>query len=236
LVGGQKQSFDFPAEMTKLNSDPSLGFAEKLWAMRRIGEIIDELDLSGKNDELIKELVALSTKHGIMTPYTSFMADDTTRSFETAESFRRADESLARLREAEGRGGFSQRAQKGALQNADRAFGSNSFELSASTAPSAAGLSVARDIDSDREVAQNGLKVLGNQSVYRRSGKIWVTPDTAEVDLERDKAQIKEVERFSAEYFALVAANSPVENQLLSSQQEDEELLVRLRGQVYHVK
>jgi hypothetical protein len=33
-----------------------------------------------------------------------------------------------------------------------------------------------------------------------------------------------------------VAANSPVENQLLSSQQEDEELLVRLRGQVYHLK
>jgi hypothetical protein len=27
-----------------------------------------------------------------------------------------------------------------------------------------------------------------------------------------------------------------VENQLLSSQQEDEDLLVRLRGQVYHLK
>jgi Ca-activated chloride channel family protein len=236
MVGGQKQSFDFPAEMTKLNSDPSLGFTEKLWAMRRIGEIIDELDLSGKNDELIKELVALSTKHGIMTPYTSFMADDSTRSFDTAANFHRVDESLERLREAEGRGGFSQRAQKGALQNADRAFGSNSFELSAATAPAAAGLSVARDIDSDHEVALNGLKVLGNQSVYRRNNKVWVTAETAEIDLERDKAQIREVERFSAEYFALVAANSPIENQLLSSQQEDEELLVRLRGQVYHLK
>ncbi len=234
-VGGQKQSFDFPAEMTKLNSDPSLGFTEKLWAMRRIGEIIDQLDLSGKNDELIRELVALSTKHGIMTPYTSFMADDTTRSFDAAANFHRADEAIGRLREAEGRGGFSQRAQKGAFQNAERALGGNSYQLPAGAAP-ADGLSLARDIDSDREVALNGLKVLGNQSVYRRSGKVWVTPETAEIDLERDKAQIKEVERFSAEYFALVAANSPVENQLLSSQQEDEELLVRLRGQVYHVK
>jgi Ca-activated chloride channel family protein len=236
MVGGQKQSFDFPAEMVKLNSDPSLGFTEKLWAMRRIGEIIDELDLSGRNDELIRELVALSTKHGIMTPYTSFMADDTTRSFDAAANFRRADEALGRLREAEGRGGFSQRAQKGALQNADRALGSNAYEFSGGAAPAAAGLSLARDIDSDREVALEGLKVLGNQSVYRRSGKVWVTPETAEIDLERDKAQIREVERFSAEYFALVAANSPVENQLLSSQQEDEELLVRLRGQVYHLK
>jgi Ca-activated chloride channel homolog len=44
--------------------------------MRRIGEIIDEIDLKGKNDELVKELVELSTKHGILTPYTSFLADD----------------------------------------------------------------------------------------------------------------------------------------------------------------
>jgi hypothetical protein len=44
--------------------------------MRRIGEIIDELDLKGKNEELVKELVALSTKHGILTPYTSFLADE----------------------------------------------------------------------------------------------------------------------------------------------------------------
>ena len=44
--------------------------------MRRIGEIIDEIDLKGKNDELVKELVGLSTKHGILTPYTSFLADE----------------------------------------------------------------------------------------------------------------------------------------------------------------
>ena len=57
-------------------SDETHAFVEKLWAMRRIGEIIDELDLKGKNDELVKELVALSTKHGILTPYTSFLADE----------------------------------------------------------------------------------------------------------------------------------------------------------------
>ena len=45
--------------------------------MRRVGEIIDEIDLKGKNDELVKELVDLSTKHGILTPYTSFLADET---------------------------------------------------------------------------------------------------------------------------------------------------------------
>ncbi|GIT29063.1 MAG: hypothetical protein Ct9H300mP1_11090 [Planctomycetaceae bacterium] len=33
------------------------GFVEKLWALRRIGEIIDELDLNGTNQELVDELV-----------------------------------------------------------------------------------------------------------------------------------------------------------------------------------
>ena len=45
--------------------------------MRRVGEIIDEIDLHGKNQELVKELVALATRHGILTPYTSFLADET---------------------------------------------------------------------------------------------------------------------------------------------------------------
>ena len=45
--------------------------------MRRVGEILDEMDLKGKNDELVKELVMLSTRHGIITPYTSFLADET---------------------------------------------------------------------------------------------------------------------------------------------------------------
>ena len=59
------------------STDESNGFVEKLWAVRRIGEIIDELDLNGQNQELVNELVALSIKHGILTPYTSFLADET---------------------------------------------------------------------------------------------------------------------------------------------------------------
>ena len=75
-VGGEEKKFDFPATLTEKSSDQSYAFVEKLWAMRRIGEIIDEIDLKGKNDELVKELVELSTKHGILTPYTSFLADE----------------------------------------------------------------------------------------------------------------------------------------------------------------
>ncbi len=72
----RKEKFDFPATLVEHSGDESLAFVEKLWAVRRVGEILDELDLKGKNEELVKELVELATRHGILTPYTSFMADD----------------------------------------------------------------------------------------------------------------------------------------------------------------
>src|SRR5205085_1653690 len=115
-----EQKFDFPATLTEKSSDQSLAFVEKLWAMRRIGEIIDEIDLKGKNDELVKELVDLSTKHGILTPYTSFLADETASPKQLADvrlHLESAGKSVERLQEAGGVSGFSQRADKFHLQN-----------------------------------------------------------------------------------------------------------------------
>jgi Ca-activated chloride channel family protein len=53
----------------------SLGhdFIPRLWASRKIGYLIDEIRLHGENKELIDEIVLLSTEHGIVTPYTSYL-------------------------------------------------------------------------------------------------------------------------------------------------------------------
>ena len=72
------RSSDFPAKLVEKSTDDSQAFIEKLWAVRRVGEILDEIDLKGKNEELVNELVALATRHGILTPYTSFLADENT--------------------------------------------------------------------------------------------------------------------------------------------------------------
>ena len=117
-VGGKKQKFDFPANLTQKSPDETCGFIEKLWAVRRVGEIIDELDLGGKNQELIQELVTLSTRHGILTPYTSFMADENTNLHDVAANAARADVRLEALQMTEGRGGFVQRAMKSDLKQA----------------------------------------------------------------------------------------------------------------------
>lgn len=129
-VGDKKEKIAFPAKFVKESDDQTYAFVEKLWAMRRIGEIIDEIDLNGKNDELIKELVSLSTKHGIITPYTSFLADENSTAGDLADarwggqrSMEMAEAETRKLSEAAGRSGFAQRAQKGAYLKADRANG-----------------------------------------------------------------------------------------------------------------
>ena len=124
-IGDKEQKFDFPAKLVEKSTDESNAFVEKLWAIRRVGEILDEMDLKGQNNELIKELVALSTKHGILTPYTSFLADDTgAGARDLAKATLEATRGLERLEQAaDGREGFALRRSKGNLQLAEQAPG-----------------------------------------------------------------------------------------------------------------
>ncbi len=76
LLGPTRETFPLRADLAERSVGDTNGFVEKVWATRRIGELIDEIDLHGQNHELVDELVELSKKHGIMTPYTSFLADE----------------------------------------------------------------------------------------------------------------------------------------------------------------
>ncbi len=254
-VGGQQQKFDFPATLIEKSGDESFAFVEKLWAMRRIGEIIDQLDLAGKNDEMVKELVDLSTKHGILTPYTSFLADETMRPLADARALHLTRESLTELNRADGLGGVAQRAEKGRFQNAQSAAAPGAKGSSAGAGGGLGGLSSSlsvnsfRDLKTDKEVAADSVRQYGNQAVYarKRGGapsevsspagpQIVVTPETAELDLDKDKDKIEVVDRFTDAYFALVKANTIGENQMLSQQRGDEQMLVKLRGKNYLVR
>ncbi len=111
-VGGETQSFEFPAELTGANATSGRDFVEKLWAVRRIGFIIDQIDLNGPNQELTDELVALSTRHGILTPYTSFLADERVQLHAGMTNRSRAITNLRNLSITEGELGVNQRGAK----------------------------------------------------------------------------------------------------------------------------
>jgi Ca-activated chloride channel homolog len=124
-VAGERQSFEFPVELAGAGQGSSHDFVERLWAVRRVGFIIDQIDLHGQNKELTDELVALSTRYGILTPYTSFLADERVQLHAFHANAKRAESSLDQLSVVGGSGGVNQRALKGVYQNTDKADGSN---------------------------------------------------------------------------------------------------------------
>lgn len=61
------EEFNFPEK--ELDNS----FIPRLWAQRKIGYLLDEIRSDGENKELKDEIIHLSKKYGIITPYTSFL-------------------------------------------------------------------------------------------------------------------------------------------------------------------
>jgi len=51
-------------------------FLPRVWAGRKIAYLLDQLRLYGENQELVDEVIALSKRYGIITPYTSFLIEE----------------------------------------------------------------------------------------------------------------------------------------------------------------
>ena len=119
-VGGESRSFDFAADLASPGTSTGYNFVEKLWAVRRVGFIIDQIDLHGQNKELTDELVALSTRYGLLTPYTSFLADERVNLHASTDNSLRATRNLQELLVVRGEAGTAQRAQKQLYNKADR--------------------------------------------------------------------------------------------------------------------
>lgn len=120
-IGGDRRTFEFPAELADTHEGARHEFVEKLWATRRVGDLIDQIDLHGENKELVDELVGLSTRHGLLTPYTSFLADDRVQLHAAAANAAQARENLRDLSEVSGPAGVAQRDVKQGYLQAERA-------------------------------------------------------------------------------------------------------------------
>ena len=71
LVNGQ------PRRLTQRVKFPEIAsghdFIPQLWALRRVGFLLDEVRLRGENTELRDEIVDLARRYAIVTPYTSYL-------------------------------------------------------------------------------------------------------------------------------------------------------------------
>ncbi len=261
-VGNEPHSFEYDVDFAGPSTSTQFSFAARLWAVRRIGEIIDLIDLQGQNSELIDELVRLSTEHGVLTPYTAYLADDLASPMELSDlenNRRRAGQQLYFLENTEGRAGFVQRDVKQQFKSADNMAQASGAEIQSSTAdlggvpggsvlPAApggggggGGFGAASGQVGIPETEKSGkaldevIRRSGQETAYLR-GNTLIASNAADVDLDKQQDQIIEITRYSDEYFDLIKNNSQSENRLLALQQADEELIVRLQGKIYRIK
>ncbi len=227
---GKQRGFEYPVTIRPAGRDTRFVFVERLWALRRVGYLLDQIQLNGESKELIDELVQLSKRYGIMTPYTSFLADEETELASPAEVRRRAGiaaKSLSVVTGAEGQIAASNRRE---VNRALRLRTPGPYGAAVQY-----GWSGRDSYEADKKETITNVRQVGNQALYRR-GRLWVAANASHIQPRRDAAKIRMIDRFSEEYFRLVHTNTTEENQIFASQAPNEELLIELRGQVYQIR
>ena len=193
-------------------------FPARVWALRRIGELIDAVRLSGRpSKELVDEIVRLSTRFGILTEYTSFLADDRVDPSRLAENARRADRLLDALAEKEvGAAGFAQSANQAGRRGASRAPASEEQDLFLAD-------------EGGRDVhLQNvtGLRQQGNRTFYRNAAG-WV--DAGVADLQNVHETVR---RWTPRFYEILRGTTNEENARLA---QAGTLVLEIQGRVLRI-
>ncbi|MBN1593582.1 MAG: VWA domain-containing protein [Candidatus Coatesbacteria bacterium] len=68
-VGSRTKTFERDLKFAR--DSEGYDFIPRLWALRRVGFLLDEIRRKGENKELVDECIRLGTKYAIVTPYTS---------------------------------------------------------------------------------------------------------------------------------------------------------------------
>ncbi len=153
-------------------------FLPRLWATRKIGDLLAQVRLNGPNQEVVDQIVRLSIRYGIVTPYTSYLVTEPSALGEGAwqdlaqQEFQRL---LAAPTQASGQAAVERAAAESAIGGADIA-----------AAPPA-------------ELAD--LVRIAGSHTFRLTDGIWI--DTV---YDPDTMQTTRVAFLSADYFALAAS------------------------------
>lgn len=222
-AAGKPARFEFPVELPK--EDGRHAFVPRLWATQKIARELDLIRLSGRpaDPEVVASIVKLAKKHGIVTPYTSYLVtEEGTDLGRMAEQSRRRLDGLARDAAASG---FTP-AQSARAQAASMRFA----RLTASAPAAAPSVSAVRgagsggkaghfdlfkeknealremDAEARAEAKKDGkalveTRAVGGKTFYRR-GAAWVDGDA---ELARG-AREQRVKARSAEWFALLTS------------------------------
>lgn len=174
-------------------------FIARLWATRRIGDLLNTIRLNGESQELVDSIVSLSIRYGIITPYTSFLIEE--------------DDILSQAGRDRAAAGLSEEAEALAAEFSGAAAvdaADTSLGLQSANAPApammptmTAGMPAGGEMEADGGFGYvaSPLQTVGDKT-FILQGEIWTdttyTPDTMTTE---------KIVFLSDEYFALLEAH-----------------------------
>jgi Ca-activated chloride channel family protein len=194
-VNGERQTFVYDGFSLRARAGGE-GFIARLWATRRIGELLNTIRLNGENDELIDSIIALSIRYGIITPYTSFLIEEDDILSQTGR-----DAAAAQFSARSADAGFSAASGAGAVTAAD-ALGAMAEAAAPMMMPQATMPAPMQPGAPPVELAsppQNQLQTIDGKTFILRDG-VWT--DTS---FDPEAMTAVEIAFLSDEYFDLLA-------------------------------
>jgi Ca-activated chloride channel family protein len=182
-LDGQTQTFRFPDQRFASDNDSLLSTLDsplpRLWATRKIGYLLNQVRLQGADEETIDQIVRLSIRYGIVTPYTSYLVTEE-MPLGAAEQERIARDEYNQLLEAPA-------APLSGQEAVEKASGMGGMADAQSAAPTL-------------EEAAETVRVVGSR-VFVSAGGAWI--DTA---FDPEQMKTVKVAFLSDDYFALAAS------------------------------
>lgn len=198
--GGEK-SFEYDAPFAKRSLEND--FLPQLWAIRKVGYLLDELRLHGETRELKDEIIALGKRYGIITPYTSYLIAEEAE-MQTARGGRLEGADLAINDALAARPAPMREAMAAAPADSAAVTGAGSVaqSMTNSMLQKNAGF-YGGAID---EIKQNQFNAAGERIVNQLGAQTFYKEQKRWVDSRYDgKAETVKVKLFSQEYFELIA-------------------------------
>lgn len=180
----------------------------RLWAMRKIGYLLEQIRLHGADPETIAQIVRLSIRYGIITPYTSYLVTDPMPLGAEAQSRIAEDayrQSLALPTVVSGEEAFNRAMQEGAMKSAE-------------VVP----LSPSEDVVS---TSTTSIRVVGNRTF------VWKENEWVDTLYDPERMMPIEIPFLSEAYFRLVESDPQVASALALG----DRVLVVMSGKAYRI-
>lgn len=202
LVNGEEKTFEFQLDFKKKQEEHS--FIPDLWALRAVGYLLDQIRFNGEQEELKQEVIRLAKKHGIITPYTSYLIVED-QPIATNPGIRPIPRRSPQVFQEE----LDDQAQRDAAQGLKESSGTASVRASRrfkkmNQAQNMAEMEQERAELNNKDLAQDNASAIVNRSgrALYRQGNNWV--DANYLLLDKAPKNLRRVAFNSKEYFKLL--------------------------------